>query len=316
MKVSRVQALVPLWVALSLPACNANREKPEDEAKKVAVTTVQSKAITLTHPYVGRLQSHRHTEIRAPKSGYLAAVQIKEGQTVKKGDLLFQIRPVTASEKADAKNKDAMVSITAPFDGVVDRLPHPQDSPVQKGETITTLSDNSVMWVYFNVPESRYLADRAAKLDEHKDALKIELLLANGRKFDQPGQLGAIGAEFNAGQVAYRADFPNPDRLLRYGQSGTVLVNRVQKGAVVIPQRATIEGISRRYVFVVDKDNVAHRREIVIQNELDDQFVVKGVEAGDMIVVEGTRQLHDGDKVKLTDLSPQKVVASVKPIAK
>ena len=90
-----------------------------------------------------------------------------------------------------------MVSIKAPFDGVVGRLPRQQGSLVQKGETLTTLSDNSLMWVYFNVPEARYLEYKSANLDQHKDDLKIELVLANGNKFHQLGKLGAIGAEFN-----------------------------------------------------------------------------------------------------------------------
>ena len=59
------------------------------------------------------------------------------------------------------------------------------------------MSDNSLMWVYFNVPEARYLEYMSANLDQHKDDLKIELVLANGNKFDQPGKLGAIGANFN-----------------------------------------------------------------------------------------------------------------------
>ena len=77
------------------------------------------------------------------------------------------------------------------------------------------------------------------------------------------------------GNIAFRADFPNPDRLLRHGQTGTVLISQVLNDAIVIPQRATLEVLDKRYVYVVDKDDVAHRREIVIQNEVEDQFVVR-----------------------------------------
>ena len=197
-------------------------------------------------------------------------------------------------------------TVRAPFDGMVDRLPRQQGSFVQKGETLTTLSDNSLMWVYFNVPEARYL-EYMADLDQHKDDLKIELVLANGNKFHQPGKLGAIGADFNNGTetFAFRADFPNPDRLLRHGQTGTVLISQVQNDAIVIPQRATFEVLDKRYVYVVDKDDVAHQREIVIQNELEDRFVIKkGVDVDDKIVVEGVRLVHDGDKVEYEDRQP------------
>src|SRR5262249_39549008 len=96
--------------------------------------------------------------------------------------------------------------------------------------------------------------------------------------------------------IGFRADFPNPDGLLRHGQTGRVLMNRVLEDAIVIPQRATFENLAKRYVYVVDKDHVAHQREIVIRNETEDLFVVKnGVGVGDKIVLEGVRLVRDGD---------------------
>ena len=71
------------------------------------------------------------------------------------------------------------------------------------------------------------------------------------------------------------ADFPNPEHLLRGGETGTVLIHRVLSDALVIPRRATFEMAGRRYVFVVDKNDVAHRREIVIRNQLKDLLVIR-----------------------------------------
>ncbi|MFX8653101.1 HlyD family secretion protein, partial [Acinetobacter baumannii] len=86
-------------------------------------------------------------------------------------------------------------------------------SLVEEGEVLTTLSDNSTMWVYFNVPEARYL-EYMSDLNQRKDDLKIELVLANGSTFDQPGKIGAIEADFNnmTGNIPFRADFANPTR--------------------------------------------------------------------------------------------------------
>ena len=123
MKVSRVQTLILLLISLSLSACNAYREKPHDEAHKITVTTVQSKAVTLTQRYVCQIHSHHHIQVRAPEAGYLEAIPIKEGQTVKQDDLLFQVIPLLDKKKPDAENEDKVVSIKAPFDGMVDRLP-------------------------------------------------------------------------------------------------------------------------------------------------------------------------------------------------
>ena len=75
-----------------------------------------------------------------------------------------------------------------PFDGIIDRLQCQQGSLILEGDILTTLSDNSVMWAYFNVPEARYLEYMQ---DPHKAELKIELRLANGEKFNPVGKLGA-----------------------------------------------------------------------------------------------------------------------------
>ena len=126
---------------------------------------------------------------------------------------------------------------------------------------------------------------------------KIELVLANQDEVPAARQArcdpGPIQQE--TGNIAFRADFPNPDGLLRHGQTGTILIPRKVHDAIVIPQRATFEILDKRYVYVVDKDDVVHRREIVVQDEVDDIFVIKkGVGVGDRIVLEGIRQVRDG----------------------
>ncbi|HVX10591.1 MAG TPA: efflux RND transporter periplasmic adaptor subunit [Pirellulales bacterium] len=230
-----------------------------------------------------------------------------------------------ARAKAQAELASAelgFATVKAPFDGIIDRLYQQQGSLIEEGEVLTTMSDNSVMWVYFNVPEKRYL-EYMADLKQHQD-LKIELVLANGNKFDQPGEMtwdgtswkaGAIEADFNneTGNIPFRADFPNPKRLLRHGQTGTVLISRVEDGAIVIPQRATFEVLAKRFVYVIDGDNVAHQREITIENELEDIFVIKsGLDVTDRIVLEGIRQIRDGDKVEYQELAADKVGEKLK----
>jgi membrane fusion protein (multidrug efflux system) len=215
-------------------------------------------------------------------------------------------------EKAKAKANQAQAelnfcSVKASFDGIVDRLHEQQGSLVKKDDTLTTLSDNSIMWVYFNVPEVRYY-EYKARQGKTKDTSRlklvdsrVDLVLADGKKFDQSaGDTVTVEGKFNneTGNIAFRADFPNPDRLLRHGQTGTVLISRRVHGAVVIPQRATYEILDKQYVYVVDKDNVAHQRLITVDHELDDVFVIgKGLGVNDRIVLEGVRQVHDGEKV-------------------
>jgi membrane fusion protein (multidrug efflux system) len=227
--------------------------------------------------------------------------------------LLRQAELSRAQAKANLAAAELdFATVKAPFDGIVDRLHHQQGSLVQEGEVLTTMSDNSLMWVYFNVPEARYLEYMQ---DPHKDDLKIELQLANGEKFNQLGKIGAIEADFNnqTGNIPFRADFPNPDRLLRHGQTGTILLSRVQNDSIVIPQRATFEVLQKRYVYIVDAENVAHQREITVQNELEDLFVIeKGISAEDKIVLEGIRQVRDGDKVEYEDRASEQVAQNLK----
>ena len=145
--------------------------------------------------------------------------------------------------------------LRAPFDGIVDRQYQQQGSLVNEGDVLSTLSDNQVMWVYFNVPEARYL-EYKANLNKNQDGLVVELKLANGDIFPSKGKIGAIEADFNneTGNIAFRADFPNPDNLLRNGQTGTILIHQKVPNALVIPQRATFEILANKYVFVVEPE--------------------------------------------------------------
>jgi len=258
-----------------------------------------------------------NAEARVAELEFKYTKKLCDDKVVSKNEVaLNQAKLDKAQAKADlAKAELDFATVKAPFDGIIDRLRQQQGSLVQEGDVLTTMSDNSVMWVYFNVPEARYL-EYMADLKQKKDDLQIELVLANGETFDQPGKIGAIEADFNNenGNISFRADFPNPDRLLRHGQTGTILIHRVVKDAMVIPQRATFEILDKRYVYVMDEDDVAHQREIEVQNELDDIFVIdkKFLAVSDRIVLEGVRQVRDGDKVEFEERRPEEVVAHMK----
>ncbi len=205
-----------------------------------------------------------------------------------------------------AEAKLNFAKIKAPFDGIVNRQRTQLGSLVKEGDILTTLSDNSVMWVYFNVPEKQYL-DYMAHRKQHEAEDRIELVLASQDKFPHPGKIdpdhniGAYEGQFDNthGNIAFRADFPNPDRLLRHGQTGTILIHRTLKNAIVIPQRATFELLDKRYVWVLDKDDVAHQTLITIKHELEDIFVIKdGLDVKDKIVLEGVREVTDQEKVE------------------
>ena len=235
--------------------------------------------------------------------------------------LLYNAKLAKTQAKVDLAQAELdFATIRAPFDGIVDRLQTQKGSLVKEGDILTTLSDNSVMWVYFNVTERRYL-EYMAEGRLNKDGLDVDLMLADHSKFPHVGkidlahQIGAVEANFNneTGNINFRADFSNPNRLLRHGQTGTVLIRKTLKGAIVIPQRSTFENLAKRYVYVVDKDDVVHQREIVVAQEQEDIFVVgSGLEPSDKIVFEGTRQVQDGDKVEYEFHDPKLVMTNQK----
>ncbi len=204
--------------------------------------------------YQARLNSDL-AEAQQVQIEYNNTVKLFEKKIVSQQEVaLVQAKLAKAQAKVDlAKAELNFATVRAPFNGIIDRLYQQKGSLVEEGDMLTTLSDNTVMWVYFNVPEARYL-EYMQNLKENQD-LKIELKLANGSIFPYPGKIGAIEADFHnqTGNIPFRADFPNPERLLRHGQTGTILISRVVKDAVVIPQRATYEILAKKYAYVVEE---------------------------------------------------------------
>jgi membrane fusion protein (multidrug efflux system) len=215
--------------------------------------------------------------------------------------------------------------IVAPFDGIMDRQLVQEGSLIEEGDILTTISNNEVMWVYFNVPEADYLRfkmlpgandpDNPQRLDIPN--AEIQLRLANGEIFEHDANPTlTIESDFDneTGNIKFRADFPNPERLLRHGQTGTLLLNETLSDAIVIPQRATFEVLDRQYVYVVDDDGVAHQREITVAQELEDIFVIAdGLSAAEKLVFEGVRQVRDGEHLEGTEfVSPEEALSDLK----
>lgn len=297
-----VPSLRFLWFSLIMTGLYGCDSPREDRTAKPEVTmlTVQPQSVTVKQLYVCELASHHHIKVIAPETGNLTVVKVRDGAEVKQGDVLYEM---TLPEIKDRPENEAKIIIKASFGGLVGRSAFHEGSLVQKGEELTTLSDNSIMWAYFNVPETRYLSYKEANLEHHMDDLKVELVLANGKTFDQPGKVAAIGTHFHetTGTVAFRADFPNPDHLLRQGQSGTIVLGNVQENAIVIPQSATLQIHGKRYIYLVDDHDFARRHEIVVQSEQEDGFVIKsGLKTGDRIIVSDLHPVQDGMRVTET----------------
>ncbi len=215
------------------------------------------------------------------------------------------------AEQALAEVHLGFTQIKAPFSGIMDHFEVRLGSLVDEGDLLTTMSDNSKMWVYFNVPEAEYLD---YKTSASKNMLKVKLLMANNKLFDYPGIVETIEADFNneTGNIAFRATFPNPKGLLRHGETGNILVSVPLPKAMLIPQKATFEVLDKNYVYVLDKNNTIHSRKITIAAEMPHLYAVSsGLELGDKLLLEGLRKVKEGQEIDFTFVEPAKAIGSL-----
>lgn len=212
------------------------------------------------------------------------------------------------AELSLAQTHMRLTEIRAPFTGLMDRFEVRLGSLVEEGDLLTTLSDNRMLWIYFNVPEAEYL-DYKSQPDQKLD---VKFQMANGKLFDQEGKVETIEADFDntTGNIAFRATFPNPTGLLRHGETGNIIVARKYPDAQLIPQKATFEILDRRYVFVVDDEGVVKSRPISVADELPHAFIVDGGLADtDHILLEGLRKVQEGKHIEVKLEDPAEVFA-------
>jgi membrane fusion protein (multidrug efflux system) len=254
---------------------------------------------------------------KASAEASLASIELANTKLLADQQIVSPNELALAKAKVDKANAEvslatthrSMTEVRAPFDGIMGRLHVRMGSLIDEGELLTTLSDNSKMWVYFNVSEAEYL--RLKKTAQDTGATPVKLVMANGEVFDQLGSIEAIDADFNneTGNLAFRATFANPNGLLRHGQTGTIVMSIPLDDALVIPQMATFDVLDKKFVFVVDEKNVVRARPITVSAELPQVFVVEGgLAERDKILVEGLRKVRDGMAIETSYEKPPELL--------
>ncbi|MCX8080708.1 MAG: efflux RND transporter periplasmic adaptor subunit [Bacteroidia bacterium] len=232
---------------------------------------------------------------------YLNAKQLSEKNVISPNELKL-VKAKLEKARAELSLADAHYSFTeirAPFDGLMDKFNVRLGALLDEGEVLTTISDISKLWVYFNMPEVEYLNFK--KTFTHDSIIKVKLLMANNEFFPYEGVIETIEADFDseAGNIAFRASFPNPEKLLRHGETGNIILEIPYKSAIIIPQKATFEILEKKYVYTVSNDNKVHLREIQVADEIPDLFIIKkGLKENEKIIVEGIRNIKDGEILK------------------
>lgn len=205
--------------------------------------------------------------------------------------------------------------IRAPFDGIMDKFHTRLGSLVDEGELLTSLSDNSKMWVYFNVAESEYL-DFIKKV-KSKEKQKVLLQMANKEIFETPGYVETIEADFNneTGNIAFRAAFTNSKGILRHGETGNIVMPVQLKKAIIIPQKSTFDVLDKKFVYIVDEKGIVTSKEITIAQEISHLYIIaSGLEPTDKILFEGLGKVKNNEKIKFNFVPLEKELAGIKNI--
>lgn len=200
-----------------------------------------------------------------------------------------------------AQARLSYTTIRAPYEGVVDRIPLKVGSLMEEGTLLTSVSDISSVYAYFNLSENEYLEYLRAK-SKNGDAGEtvVNLILADGKAYSSAGKVETVVSEFdeNTGSIAFRARFPNPQLMLKHGATGKVKLTRDVEDALMLPQKAVFEIQDKNYVYVVDRSNKARMRNFIPKTRVGQYYVVEsGLDEGDKVVYEGIQNIRDGMEI-------------------
>lgn len=213
------------------------------------------------------------------------------------------------AEETNARNSLSYTEVKSPADGVVGTIPYRVGALVgpTSAQPLTTVADNSEMYVYFSMSENRLqeLVMCYGSLDRTLENMPaVQLRLNDGNIYAEAGRVESISGVLNpkTGSGSLRAVFPNPNRVLFSGGTGNVVISQQLENALSIPQEATYELQDKIFVYrVVDGRAVATRIEVSPIHDGVNYTVTKGLSAGDVIVTTGVGLLNDGDEIKVND---------------
>lgn len=223
------------------------------------------------------------------------------------------------AQLASARNDLSYTTITSPSDGVVGTIPFRVGSLVgtTTQEPLTVVSDINKMFVYFSMNEKQLLAltrQKDGSVNSTINAMpEVQLQLADGTMYPAKGKVETLSGviDLSTGAVQMRATFPNAQRLLRSGGTGTVLIPSVLDSALLIPQSATYEVQDKKFVYVLgDSSKVKNTEITVFPLDNGKQYVVtSGLKPGEQVVVEGVATLRDG--MPIQPITPEQSAAKV-----
>lgn len=209
------------------------------------------------------------------------------------------------AEEVSARNNLSFTEVRSPVNGVASMIPYRVGALVSSSITdpLVTVADDSEVYAYFSMAESQVL-DLIQKYGSLQKAISqmppVELQMSNGKIYPYKGHIDAVSGTIGntTGAVSLRAVFQNPERLLREGGSGTVVIPSQVNNSIVIPQTATFELQDRIFVYKV-VNGLATSQQIMVldQNNGSEYIVESGLNVGDSIISEGAGLVREGTVV-------------------
>ncbi|MBP2282000.1 membrane fusion protein (multidrug efflux system) [Flavobacterium sp. CG_23.5] len=244
---------------------------------------------------------------KAKADAKIVQIEYQNTKTLADKNIVSKSELAMAKAKLEEANADvataethlSFTKIKAPFDGTIDRIQFKKGSLIDEGTILTKISNNREIYAYFNMSEVEYLDYKSRAKNDINN--KAGLLLSNGEKHKYQGQIETIESEFdnNTGNIAFRAKFPNPELLLKNGETGKVQLVVPIHDALMIPQKATFEIQDKIYVYVVDQNNNVKSRNIIIKQRLSNIYIIQsGLSKNDKILMDGIQTVKENEKIK------------------
>ena len=367
--------------AMLMASCGGGGGRPTFGDNEYPVVTVGTSSTQMQTTYPATIKGVQDVQISPKVQGFITQINVKEGQTVGAGQVLFvvdnvtyqaQVRQAQASvntaqascntarlsfenaqklfenkvigdfelqsatnqyEQAKAGLRQAGASLASakemlsfcyvksPASGVVGTLPFKKGALVNTASVLTTVSNNSSMEVYFSLTEKDALAMAQAEGGQ-KAAMgampDVQLQLADGTIYGHEGKVTKMSGVIDpaTGSIQVIAVFPNPERILKSGGSGAIIIPKSNSDAIVIPQGCVSEVQNKKFVYTLGKDNKVKYTEIKVDPQTDgnNYVVTDGLKVGDKYVTNGITKLTDG--MEIVPITPERYQQKIQEQAK
>ena len=362
-------------IAATLVSCGGGGGRPTFGDNEFPVATVGTSSADMQTTYPASIKGMQDVEIRPKNQGFLTNINVREGQTVSAGQVLFvidnetfqaQVRQAQAAvnaaqqqvntakltfENAQQLHKNKVIGdyelqtsennyesaqaqlaqaqaalanarealsfcyVKSPASGVVGTLPFKKGALVSGSNVLTTVSNISSMDVYFSLTEKEAMVISQKGI---ADLPSVKLQLADGSIYNHEGTVTRMSGVIDAatGSVQLIATFPNPEKTLKSGATGNIIIPRQNSSVIIIPQTCVSEVQNKKFVYLLDKDNKVKYTEIQVdpQNDGNNYIVTGGLKAGDKYVTNGITKLSDG--MEIVPITPERYEQKIAEQAK